>query len=337
MDLGLEAGRPRAGYLDARRNPPSRTRGGRGFWRAIARQVPYLPPAPGKSIAIGLGLAGLGFGLRLALTPLVGNALPVILFYPFVMIASIWGGTVAGLLVMGLCGAGAGLLWLSASTNTTTLIAYCAACLSVIVMARLFRALVEIHVEDEERAKLLAHEMAHRAGNLLGVVQAISSQTARSSATLAEHQAQFGARLNALARTQRLLAGQAGAGAELKDFITEVVLPFDATRFLLDGPPVSVPAALATSCALLLHELSTNALKYGALSGDSGVVRISWQRSGGRVQLHWQEEGGPPVAPPTRQGFGTRLFKTAFPSSQGSAQLDFAPGGVRCNIEFSPA
>ena len=337
MNFADDAGRRQAGHAVALRDVLPWLRQTRGVWRDIARSVPYRPPAFLKSIGVGVALAAAGFLLRLALSPLVGSAIPVVLFYPFVMIASVWGGTVAGLLVMVLCGAGAEQLWLLPGGRITTLIAFSAACLSVIVMARLFRALVEIHVEDEERAKLLAHEMAHRVGNLFGIVQAISTQTARHSTSIADHQAKFGARLTALARTQRLLADQAAGGADLKSFIGEVVMPFGANRFTLDGPAVAVPPYLGTSCALLLHELCTNAVKYGALSGADGVVKIDWQIEAGRVRLQWQEDGGPAVIAPNRRGFGTRLLQTAFPPAQGSAALNFLPGGVRCDIEFALA
>jgi two-component sensor histidine kinase len=215
------------------------------------------------------------------------------------------------------------------------LIAFAIVCLFGIFVTRLLRALVEMHVESEERAILFSHEIRHRANNLLGVVQAISAQTARSATSVADHQAMFSNRLQALARAQELLSEQPEAPPDLRAFLLSVVEPFGIVRFQIEGPTIMVPLYLGPSCALLLHELCTNATKYGALSVPDGTVSIRWRNENNCVDLEWRELNGPMVAPPVRTGFGSRLLKTAFPSEYGSAAIAFEPEGVRCTLRFA--
>jgi two-component sensor histidine kinase len=219
--------------------------------------------------------------------------------------------------------------------SAVTLIAFSVACIFVVVIAQMFRSLVQLHVEGEERAILLAHEIKHRANNLFGVVQAISAQTARNATFVADHQSIFMARLTALARARQLVSEDIASSPDLRAFLTHVLEPFEGGRFVLDGPPVPVPLYLGTSCALLLHELCTNATKYGALSVPDGLVSIIWAVEMKYVRLTWKERNGPPVEPPVRTGFGTRLLKTAFPAEYGQATVAFDPDCVRCIIEYA--
>lgn len=276
------------------------------------------------------------------LQPIVQNHIPVVVFYPFVMIASVLGGTFAGLSTLVLGGLIADYLWLTPIGSfrldhdaRITLTAFTVACLCVIFMARLFRSLVEVHVDGEERAILLAHEIKHRANNLFGVVQAISAQTARNANSVADHQARFNERLMALARAQQLVSEDLLSPPDLRTFLIRVLEPFGIDRFRLEGPPTSVPHYLGTSCALLLHELGTNATKYGALSVPEGRVAVIWTTQTSEVRLEWREFNGPPVVAPTRTGFGSRLLRTAFPAEYGSAAVEFATDGVRCAIRFA--
>ncbi|HZG32069.1 MAG TPA: sensor histidine kinase, partial [Sphingopyxis sp.] len=109
-------------------------------------------------------------------------------------------------------------------------------------------------------------------------------------------------------------------------------------RISLAGPDAEVPASRALLAAMALHELGTNAVKYGALSGDAGTVAVDWDlvTEGGRdrLRLRWSERGGPPVAPPARTGFGTRMLERALRGQGGSAAIDFRPEGVCCTLEL---
>jgi len=316
----------------------------RGLLRRSARQLPYRSPPFWRGQLVAVFCVAAGTGIRLTLQPIVHDHIPVVVFYPFVLIASIWGGTLAGLSALLLAAFVADYFWLTPigsfrldSDSVIAMTAFCIICLFVIFVARLFRALVELHVEGEERAALLAHEIKHRANNLFGVVQAISAQTARNATSVADHQTAFMARLTALARAQQVVSEDLDGPPDLRAFLLHVLEPFEAARFVIDGPAVAVPRYLGTSCALLLHELCTNATKYGALSVADGVVSITWGMAGNRVRLIWRELHGPPVVAPTRTGFGTRLLKTAFPAEYGEAVITFEPDGVRCTIEYAPA
>jgi two-component sensor histidine kinase len=318
------------------------TRVAKSVLRRSARKIPYRAPPFWRGQLLALFCAVSGTAIRLLLQPIVHDHIPVIVFYPFVLIASVWGGTWSGLTTLVLGAAIADYLWLPPMgrfsldvDSGTTLIAFAIVCLFGILMAQLSRALVEVHVENEERAILLGHEIRHRANNLLGVVQAISAQTARTATSVANHQALFSKRLQALARAQQLLSEHLDAPPDLRAFLLSVIEPFGASRFQIEGPTITVPLYLGPSCALLLHELSTNATKYGALSVPEGTVSIRWQTENNRVRLEWRELNGPPVAPPTRTGFGSRLLRTAFPAEYGDAAIAFEPDGVRCTLQFA--
>jgi two-component sensor histidine kinase len=314
----------------------------RTLLRRLARWAPSRPPMFWRGQAVAVICVAAGTALRSLLDPLVHEYIPVVVFYPFVLVASVWGGSLAGLSALVLSAAVADYLWLPPlgsfainASSAITLTAFVVVCLFGIFVASLLRALVEVHAEGEQRAILLAHEMKHRAGNLLGVVIAISGQTARGAASVAEHQALFTARLTALARAQQLGSDEAEAAPELREFLRQVVEPFGADRFVLEGPAVSAPVQLGPSFALLLPVLSTNAVKYGALSGPRGTVAIKWETREKFVRLDWREIDGPPVARPARAGFGSRLLKTAFPSEYGQATMSFDPDGVRCTVYFA--
>ena len=314
----------------------------RSFLRRSARKIPYRSPPFWRGQLLALMCAAGGTGLRLLLQPVVHDHIPVVVFYPFVLIASVWGGTLSGLSTLVLSSAIADYLWLKPigsfyldPDSIITFTAFEIVCLFGIFMAAQFRAVLELHVEGEERATLLAHEIEHRTNNLFGMVRAISEQTARNATTVADHQARFDARIDALARAQQLVSERLGSPPDLRALLTQVLEPFGPDRFLIEGPNVSVPLYLGTSCALLLHELSTNATKYGSLSVPRGMVAIRWEAEQNRVRLEWRELNGPPVAAPVRRGFGSRLLKTAFPAECGDASIAFDPDGVRCTVQFA--
>lgn len=307
----------------------------RDLLAALARSVPDTNPPFWKSQQIALVNLALALALRAALTPLSFDAIPLALFCPFILAASIWGGSAAGFTTLLALDILAPSLWLGPELRSMAVSGFTIGSLSIIALARLLRIVVRHHTQEEERAVLLAHEMKHRVGNLFGVVQAISAETARHAASLSHYQAQFSARLMALARAQQLAAEAPGELPDLKTFLFQIVGPFGADRFILDGPDVALPRYLGTSCALLLHELCTNAAKYGALSNAEGGVLLTWRIQDKRVLLDWREQDGPKVTPPLRTGFGSRLVETAFPSAFGKAELRFPADGVECTVNFA--
>ena len=190
----------------------------------------------------------------------------------------------------------------------------------------------------EQQQALLHEELAHRVKNTLAVVQAIASQTLRGDVTLAGARDAFTRRLATLARANDILLQSSWTAASLKAIIeaAAAVHGTASSRIAIEGPEVKIGPRAALSFALALHELSTNAVKYGALSTASGRVRISWALTRGRPQafsFEWAEVGGPPVTPPTRTGFGTRLIDRMLASSlEADVRLDYAPRGVTLTV-----
>jgi two-component system CheB/CheR fusion protein len=196
--------------------------------------------------------------------------------------------------------------------------------------------------QAEQRQQLLVGEVKHRIKNLLATVQAIARQTLRG-APVAERDA-FIDRLMALANAQDLLTLERWNRAPLHEVVNRALRPFEArhnARFLTKGPEdVWVDAQRASLLTMALHELGTNAVKYGALSNGRGLVDFTWEivgeeEDGQSVRLTWRELGGPPVAPPERKGFGSFLIERALQGGGGNARLDFNPNGLICSLEVA--
>ena len=144
-------------------------------------------------------------------------------------------------------------------------------------------------------------------------------------------EAAIGARLRALAMAQRLLDVTSRRGAEMRALVVQVLEPMApaSDKLVLRGPEIHLPVAATTPFALVLHELATNATKYGAWSQDGRVV-VSWESENGTLAITWQEVGGPSVTPPVRQGLGTALIKSAVPRAK--IDFDFQPDGALCRV-----
>lgn len=189
----------------------------------------------------------------------------------------------------------------------------------------------------EEARELLLNEIKHRVKNTLGTVQAIATQTFRSAPR--EERAAFTARLHALADAHDLLTQKSWVTVAVRDVVERALAPFrqsDRPRFVLDGPSFQLNPSNALLLAMIVHELGTNAVKYGALSNETGTVHVSWSLSDGRERLflRWTETGGPMAKPPAKKGFGTQMIERTLRGEQGSAQFDFAPQGLSCRLEI---
>jgi len=187
--------------------------------------------------------------------------------------------------------------------------------------------------QAEELQRLLSNELNHRVKNSLTTVQSIVNQTLRGAADVPSARAAVGARIVALAEAHDLLTERSWAGADVADLVARAVAPFPSGRISLDGPSLDVSPNQALALSLALHELATNAAKYGALSRSEGRVELRWKVEADRLDLSWRETGGPPVVPPSRRGFGSLLIERALCSDlDGQTRLEFAPEGVRCSI-----
>ena len=193
----------------------------------------------------------------------------------------------------------------------------------------------------QEQQELILGEIKHRIKNTLGTVQAIAMQTLRSAS--ADERSAFTARLQALANAHDLLTLKSWNQAPLRDVVGRVLKPFQEKhreRFLIDGHgDLWLGANKSVLLALGLHELATNAVKYGALSNGTGRVYVGWQVAvngrPGRIVLTWKESGGPPVKPPGRKGFGSLLIERVFEAELGEARFEFLPQGITCTLELA--
>ncbi|MBA3835933.1 MAG: sensor histidine kinase, partial [Sphingomonas sp.] len=182
----------------------------------------------------------------------------------------------------------------------------------------------------------------HRVKNTLATVQSIVTQAVRNSSDPEVVRESIDTRLAALSRSHDLLGREKWEGAGLLDLIREALAPFrvsegHAERFTIDGDNIRLSPKAALALGIAFNELATNAVKYGALSNDSGSISINWvldQRADGRwLCLNWREKDGPTVVPPTRKGFGSRVIEQGLAHElDGKVDLDYQPGGIVCMI-----
>jgi two-component sensor histidine kinase len=255
-------------------------------------------------------------------------------FYPAVLFATYLGGARVGISAAVL---GAATAWLAFIPHPITagleikLLAYVLACALIIWGADLCRRLRK-RVEDEEKfRKLAVEELAHRLKNKVATIQSIISFQLREEPEVRDAILR---RLTALAATDDLVIAAQGAGAQLRDILDAELKPYEVSRIAMAGPDCLLSPKLALTMALLVHELATNASKYGALSSASGTLTVGWTLADAHLNLEWRENGGPPVVAPDHRGFGSRLFLRALDQFDGKVDANFAPAGLVCKLSI---
>ena len=327
-----------AALTDTVATPDDRIRAAPRAGRATVADAEWSTPV---AALIGLGAALLAIGVRLAI-PLPPDLLPTSTVVIALCIVTVFVGAVAGLATMVIGGLLAWYLfftpesWAMTPRESVSMIGYLIVSTAILVTSQLYRASerrrraaeVERAERDAERAELFAGEMAHRLKNALAIVQSIAGQTFQHDSP---EVTKFSGRLQALSGAHNLLSEHVKEPtASLRQVIEETLRPFDdwRHRIRIDGPDVELRDRQVVSIALALHELATNAVKYGALSNAKGRVDVSWSGTGRTFELVWKEIDGPPVIPPQRSGFGTRLLNRA---AMGT-DLSYEPDGLRCVI-----
>ncbi len=195
------------------------------------------------------------------------------------------------------------------------------------------------HMEQQQHQ--LVAELDHRVKNTLATVAAIIAQTQEGRGSLPDFVAALDGRIQALAKTHELLSRNHWAGVSLHDIVERELAPYDFGNMGIDGPHVELKAEAAQAMAMVLHELATNAAKYGALSNRSGRVELCWwwlrNGSSGRLTIEWREIGGPLVHMPSQTGYGTSIIRELVPFElSGKVDLTMAPAGVTCRMEIPP-
>jgi two-component sensor histidine kinase len=187
--------------------------------------------------------------------------------------------------------------------------------------------------EREAHVRLIMRELSHRSKNLLAIVLAIARQTARHTTSFRDFESRFNSRIQALADAHDLLVEQQWGGALLENLVSAQLSAFGMDKVNCRGAPVMLRAEAVQNVALALHELATNASKYGSLSVPEGRVAIDWafqdDTDGGHsLRLVWQETGGPPVSPPSEKGFGCFVLERVTINALGEGQLEFKESGL---------
>jgi two-component system CheB/CheR fusion protein len=192
----------------------------------------------------------------------------------------------------------------------------------------------------EERQRLLLAELQHRVRNTLSVVRSIARRSAETSTSVEEYASHLDGRLNAFARTQAVVTRDPESGVDLEYLIVEELLVYnvrEGEQLRISGPTMRLQPKAAETFALAIHELATNAIKYGALSQPAGRINISWRvenaAEAAQLIFDWREKGGPTVMPPKRKGFGSELLeRTIAFELKGKTTLAFDPAGFSCTI-----
>jgi two-component sensor histidine kinase len=310
------------------------------------RLAKRLPPIV-TEVAVGVAAALLALAIRKALSPFTGDEAPFAIIFSGVLLACLVGGWRSGLVALV---AGQGLTWFyilppvhsfGLNSHTAAALAVASASqLALVAMTGLYQREMRKDAEAlQEQLRIREHlvaELNHRVKNTLAIVQSIGHQSLRRDAPLEEAAKAFEGRLMALASAHQILTKQNWQEVEIRDVIAQTLEPHGnvGDRFVLDGPAVRLTPKSSVTLAMTVHELATNALKYGALTSSSGSVAVHWSVDAERFRLQWREQGGPECSPPARKGFGTRMLERAFASDiGGKAKLTFAPEGLRYLVE----
>lgn len=187
-----------------------------------------------------------------------------------------------------------------------------------------------------QQLEFVTRELAHRSKNLMGIVQSIINLTARNVTTTEDMRTALTARIGGLAKSQDVLIGKNFTGGDLRELVRGHLSTFaDPSTFELFGPDVVLPPTTVQAIGFAMHELGTNASKYGALSVPSGKIKVTWTIVDGLLNLEWLESGGPPVTPPSRRGFGSSVTGAMTERSlNGKVHHDYRPEGLRWTLKF---
>jgi two-component sensor histidine kinase len=281
-------------------------------------------------------LAGAIVG-RVALDRVLPGRLPFITFFPGVVLAAYLCGPAKSLTVL-LLSALVGAYWVDPAPHENVTLFRVLSATFFLLFGGLMLYLIEqlktakqFSQRHEQQLELINRELKHRIKNLFTIATSICQQTIKSGGTPDAMAKSVAGRIHAISAAQDLLSATSSAGADVHSLVETLVTPMAPypDSLLRAGPSVVLPAEATTPFALVLHELATNALKYGAWSGD-GRVEATWHLEDRALKFQWRELGGPAVAPPVRQGLGSALINGGLPTA--NVVHDFLPEGLECRI-----
>lgn len=320
--------------------------------------LPRIRKQTGLAYAAALGIFIISLGARLALTDVLPPGLPYFTFFVAVLLATLVSGLGPGLLTLGLSVGAAWYLLLPTRTPDQIQEAIVASLLFVfigaiiIMITHLLNRTVErfLKLQDraetqlyltamaEQRLKNLNDELKHRNKNTFALIAALVAQGSRRETDIERFAEALRSRLMAMGTAQDLILSSHFQGTDLSTLVSktlEPIVPPGPKRLETDGPEFFLPTEVATPLALVLHELGTNGLKYGAWSNDTGRIAVHWKLdhetdAESNLILKWKETGGPKVNQPERTGFGTLLIERTLLDS--SVDRTFTAGGFTCTI-----
>jgi two-component sensor histidine kinase len=306
--------------------------------RRLSRLVGGIPPYSVQAFLVGILCFAVAAVLHIAFR-WFGGTLFFVTYFPAVLVAALFAGLPAGLLVILLAALTVWwavmpphyeFQWLS-RTELMNLGGFLLAGASILFVVELYRSsLLQLRKNERER-ELVMKELEHRGRNTYAVIDVIIQKTFGDHPELANLAS---GRIRAVKYANDLLNQTSTHTLLLKSLLVHEFAPYGEGRFHAEGPDVELVPDTARHLALVFHELVTNAAKHGALSKPSGRVLLSWKNTDGTVTLEWREEGGPVVRPPEKHGFGSRIVTQSLKSVSGSITPTFAPGGLHCSITF---
>jgi len=294
---------------------------------------------PVRAYGLALLIVAAAIGGRLLLDFVIPDALPFITFFPAVLLITFLCGVRPGILGLGVT-ALLGTYWADPSGQNSVVfygvafllyVSFAGSCLWLV--HSLVEALARLKRQDEQLA-VINRELKHRIKNLFSIANSVCLQTLRSGKALEEMPNTISGRLSAIAAAQDLLSVTAQDGAEVGELVQALVVTLtpDPSRLEAAGDRVTLSAQVTTPFALILHELGTNALKYGAWHDDKGIVKTSWTLREATLHFRWREHDGPAISPPMHEGLGRTLIKNSLPGAIVSH--DLKADGLECTIEL---
>ena len=299
-----------------------------------------LTPRSGNALLFAVACVGIATVVRVGIGRISPDSVVFAPYYSATLVAALVGGAGSGTLAAGLGAIAAYYLFVPEDwglapfrlEQLVSLILYSASSVVIIWAAQSYRGLLQRLRATEATRELLNRELVHRIKNILANVQGIVGQTLVDQKTLRNA---INARITALAATNDLLVKSDWHSASFREILVHEFAPYGLSRFRLDGDDVDCPSALAVFLALVVHELTTNAVKYGALSRSNGRIDIAWTNVSGRLTLEWIESGGPEPTAPKREGFGTSLLQSGARQFKGAVDFRFERTGLRCRLSLS--
>lgn len=298
------------------------------WWRNLARDG--LPPNSLAAYVFALACVAAALLVRALFGLAGGNILLYATYYPAILLASLAGGAGAGifatLISLSI------VLWAFSTpvaTQAVNIVLFLLSSGATIAVAQLYRSATRrLHDEEKKRA-LLVRELEHRGKNTFAIVQSIVSQTLQDQKGVAET---IVGRIRSVSATNDIITKSDHQTAGLRTILERELDPYGRTRITLRGPNIQLNAELARSFALIVHELATNAAKYGALCKPEGELRVEWVLNDGRLSLTWDEKNGPPITKPFEPGFGAKLVTRLLKNHRGEVTPEFRPEGLRVQI-----